>query len=198
MAFLFCQLALSRMAGCHAPHRAGPHTTRASSCCHEYPGFEAGLEIRCRCQLSTGSLQALPVPSPRCRALGYSSRMRAEAVAFLRTLTPEQRRLAAFAIDNPERLDWHYIPRERAGLPLKAMDDRQRAAAHALLRAVLSDVGYRKATDIMGLETVLRAIETRRFDRDPFNYAWTGFGDLDDGATRGFRGEERQLSINLK
>ena len=136
--------------------------------------------------------------SARGSRLGYSSCMRAEAVAFLRTLTPEQRRLAAFAIDNPERLDWHYIPRERAGLPLKAMDDRQRAAAHALLRAVLSDVGYRKATDIMRLETVLRAIETvRRFDRDPFNYAWTVFGDPDDGAPWGFRVEGHHLSLNL-
>src|SRR5437764_954701 len=39
--------------------------------------------------------------------------MRAEAIAFLHSLTPEQRRLAASGIDSPERLDWHYIPRER-------------------------------------------------------------------------------------
>ena len=124
--------------------------------------------------------------------------MRAEAVAFLRSLTPEQRRLAAFGIDSPERLDWHYVPRERAGLPLKAMDDNQRAAAHALLRAVLSDVGYRKATEIMRLETVLRAIETvRRFDRDPDNYAWIVFGDPDAGAAWGFRVEGHHLSLNL-
>ncbi len=43
--------------------------------------------------------------------------MRAEAVDFLRTLTPEQRRLAVFGIGSPERLDWHFVPRERAGLP---------------------------------------------------------------------------------
>src|SRR5205823_815444 len=131
-------------------------------------------------------------------AVGYSRRMRAEAVAFLRSLTPEQRRLAAFGIDSPERLDWHYVPRERGGLPLKAMDDRQRAAAHALLRAVLSDAGYRKATDIMRLETVLRAIETvRRFDRDPDNYAWSVFGDPDAGAPWGFRVEGHHLSLHL-
>jgi len=124
--------------------------------------------------------------------------MRAEAVAFLRTLTPEQRRLAVFGIDSHERLDWHYIPRERPGLPLKAMDDRQRDAAHALLRAVLSEVGYRKATDIMRLETVLRAIEkVRRFDRDPDNYAWIVFGDPDAGAPWGFRVEGHHLSLNF-
>src|SRR5438132_12734403 len=124
--------------------------------------------------------------------------MRAVAVAFLRSLTPEQRRRAAFGMESPERLDWHYVPRERAGLPLKAMDDRQRAAAQALLRAVLSDAGYRKATDIMRLETVLRAIETvRRFDRDPDNYAWIVFGDPDAGAPWGFRVEGHHLSLLL-
>src|SRR2546430_11662160 len=78
------------------------------------------------------------------------------------------------------------------------MDDRQRAAAHALLRAVLSDAGYRKATDIMRLETVLRAIETvRRFDRDPDNYAWDVFGDPHAGGPWGVWGGGHHLSLNL-
>lgn len=124
--------------------------------------------------------------------------MRAEAVAFLRTLTPEQRRLAAFGMDNPERLDWHFVPRERAGLPLKAMDDRQRAAAHALLHAALSDAGYRKATEIMRLEEVLRAIEkVRRHERDPDNYAWSVFGDPEVGGPWGWRVEGHHLSLNF-
>jgi len=124
--------------------------------------------------------------------------MRAEAVAFLRTLTPEQRRAAVFGIDSHERLDWDYVPRERAGLPLKAMDGRQRAAAHALLRAALSDAGYRKATDIMRLEEVLRAIErVRRFDRDPDNYKWILFGDPEVGAPWGWRVEGHHLSLNF-
>ena len=126
--------------------------------------------------------------------------MRSAAAAFLGTLTSGERRLAVFAIDSPERLDWHYVPRKRQGLPLRAMDDRQRAAAHALLRAALSDVGYRKATDIMGLENVLRAIErVRRFDRDPDNYAWSVFGDPEGGAGTpwGFRVEGHHLSLNF-
>jgi hypothetical protein len=124
--------------------------------------------------------------------------MREEAVAFLRSLTPEQRRLAVFAIDSPERLDWHYIPRERAGLPLDAMNERQRAAAHALLRAALSDAGLRKATDIMRLEDVLRAIEkVRRHRRDPENYSWTLFGDVEAGTTWGWRVEGHHLSLNF-
>jgi Protein of unknown function (DUF3500) len=124
--------------------------------------------------------------------------MRAEAVAFLRSLTPGQRRRAAFDIDSPERLDWHFVPRERAGLPLKAMDERQRLAAHALLRAVLSDAGYRKAIEITRLEDVLRAIEkVPRFERDPDNYAWIVFGDPELGVPWGFRVEGHHLSLNF-
>jgi hypothetical protein len=124
--------------------------------------------------------------------------MRAEAIAFLRTLRPEQRRLTVFGFDSPERLDWHYVPRERAGLPLKEMDERQRAAAHALLRAALSDDGYRKATDIMRLEEVLRALErARRFHRDPDNYAWSVFGDPEVGTPWGWRVEGHHLSLNF-
>jgi hypothetical protein len=124
--------------------------------------------------------------------------MRDEAVALLRTLTPEQRCLAVFAIDDPERLDWHYVPRDRAGLPLDAMNQRQRDAAHALLRAALSDAGLRKATDIMRLEDVLRAIEkVRRHRRDPENYSWTLFGDVEAGTTWGWRVEGHHLSLNF-
>ena len=124
--------------------------------------------------------------------------MRAEAVAFLRTLTPQQRRAAVFGIDSHERLDWDYVPRERAGLPLKAMDGRQRTAAHALLQAALSNAGYHKATDIMRLEEVLRAMEKgRRFDRDPDNYTWIVFGDPEAGAPWGWRIEGHHLSLNF-
>src|SRR3981189_2926644 len=124
--------------------------------------------------------------------------MRVEAVAFLRSLTPEQRRVAVCGGDAHERLDWDYVPRERAGLSLKAMDGRQRAAAHALLRAALSEAGYRQATDIMRLEEVLRAIERgRRFDRDPDNYKWILFGDPEVGTPWGWRVEGHHLSLNF-
>jgi len=121
-----------------------------------------------------------------------------EAVALLRSLTPEQRRRAAFAIDDPGRLDWHYVPRDRKGLALADMDEGQRAAARALLRAALSDAGYRKAMDIMRLEEVLRAIErVRRHRRDPDNYAWSIFGDPESKAAWGWRVEGHHLSVNF-
>jgi len=63
------------------------------------------------------------------------------------------------------------------------MDSRQRAAAHALLRAAAERRRLPQGHDIMRLEEVLRAIEkVRRFDRDPDNYAWIVFGDPEAGA----------------
>jgi hypothetical protein len=124
--------------------------------------------------------------------------MQAEAIAFLQSLTPEQRGRAVFPFDSHERLDWHYVPRARKGIALAETDAAQRAAAHALLRAGLSEAGYRKATDIMRLEAVLRAIETvRRHYRDPDNYAFTVFGDPEAGPPWGWRVEGHHLSLNF-
>src|SRR5947209_5327303 len=123
--------------------------------------------------------------------------LRAGAAAFLAALTPEQRGDAVLAIDSEERLDWHYIPRRRAGLALRDMNPEQRTAARALLRAALSDTGYRKANEIFALETVLRALEmsTRR---DPDNYSWTLFGAPGDPSRPwGFRVEGHHLSLNF-
>jgi len=78
---------------------------------------------------------------------------------FLNALGPDLRRLAIFPFEAEERLNWHYIPRERNGVPLKAMNDAQRRAAMALLRAALSERGYSRAEDIMWLENVLAEIE---------------------------------------
>jgi hypothetical protein len=125
--------------------------------------------------------------------------LRAEAAAFLAALTADQRGDAVLAIDSEERLDWHYVPRRRAGLALGAMNPDQRTAAHALLRAALSDSGYRKANEIFALEAVLRAMETFGGPRrDPDNYSWTVFGAPGDPVRPwGFRVEGHHLSLNF-
>ncbi|HET9492288.1 MAG TPA: DUF3500 domain-containing protein, partial [Methylomirabilota bacterium] len=49
------------------------------------------------------------------------------ATAFLATLDAGQRRRAAFAFDDAERVNWHYVPRRRKGLPVKDMPAPARA-----------------------------------------------------------------------
>jgi undecaprenyl pyrophosphate phosphatase UppP len=58
-------------------------------------------------------------------------RMAEAANQFLKMLSADQRDQATFGYNDPERLNWHYIPRARKGIPLKALDPEARAAAQA-------------------------------------------------------------------
>ena len=116
-------------------------------------------------------LVALSIVGAMVAAERSASVMATAADRFLESLTPEQRAQAAFEFQSDEREQWHFIPTEmfpRNGLTIKAMTDAQRAHAHDLLSAGLSQRGYLTATAIMDLETVLRALENGgRMDRDP-------------------------------
>jgi hypothetical protein len=73
-----------------------------------------------------------------------------------------------------------------------------RAAAHELLKASLSAVGYTKATNVMRLEGVLRQLETfGGLLRDPENYAVSVFGTPGPDAPWGWRLEGHHLSLNI-
>ena len=82
------------------------------------------------------------------------------ANAFLAGLTPEQKSKASFPFasdEKSERINWHFIPKERKGLPIKEMAEPQRALAKALLKTGLSDDGYQKAEIIQGLIARMQA-----------------------------------------
>jgi hypothetical protein len=120
------------------------------------------------------------------------------ALAFLGTLDSRRARQATFPFGDAERLNWHYVPRRREGLPLKDMTGDARAAAHTLLQAALSAGGYAKATGVLRLEGVLRQLETfGGFMRDPDNYAVTVFGTPGPGAPWGWRFEGHHLALNI-
>lgn len=126
-------------------------------------------------------------------------RMAEAATAFLAFLTPGQRSRAVFQLENDERLNWHYIPRERNGLSFKEMDGNQRRLAYALLSSGLSQYGYAKALDIMSLEFVLGELEgpNRRFSRDSDLYYVTVFGTPSDESPWAWRMEGHHLSVNF-
>jgi hypothetical protein len=88
--------------------------------------------------------------------------------------TPAKAKLM-WAFDDAERFNWHFIPRERQGLPYKEMTDAQRAAAVALLKTGLSASGYAKAEAIRDLEDVLLA-QSGSATRDRERYFFTIFG----------------------
>jgi len=119
------------------------------------------------------------------------------ATRFLSALDPDQRGKATFAFDTDERMNWHFIPKERKGLPLREMTPYQKHLASALLAAGLSQTGYIKAVTIMSLEDVLKIIENDSGEhRNPEKYYFSVFGTPSDSGTWGYRVEGHHLSHN--
>lgn len=123
--------------------------------------------------------------------------MHKAAHLFLEALDSAQKQKAQFAFNSDERLNWHFIPRERKGLPMKEMSEAQQDAAKTLLKAGLSVRGLEKVSQIRELETVLREIEKGTGPvRDPDLYFVTIFGEPSEKGTWGWRFEGHHLSLN--
>ena len=121
------------------------------------------------------------------------------AERLVAALAPSEQSKAVFSFDNPERLNWHFIPRPRQGLPVKEMNGAQRSLTHALLHAGVGRGGYLKATTIMSLESVLHDLEgpQARFRRDPDLYYLSIFGQPSQSGKWGWRIEGHHLSLNF-
>lgn len=126
-----------------------------------------------------------------------SAAMASAATNFLSMLTPEQKAKATFSMDDKERVNWHFVPRARKGLPLREMDPAQRAMAEALLSSGLSHSGYAKVANILSLEPVLKEIEKDvRGTRDPALYFISIFGEPSTTNTWGWRFEGHHVALN--
>jgi hypothetical protein len=129
----------------------------------------------------------------------HSSAIMADtANAFLASLTPEQRAKATFVMTDDERMNWHYIPKERKGLALREMAPYQKSLAQALLAAGVSQRGYIKAVSIMSLEDVLKQKENDNGERrNPEKYYFSIFGEPKQNGTWGYRVEGHHVSLNF-
>jgi len=114
---------------------------------------------------------------------------------FLATLTKEQAAEAKFDLTDEERLNWHFIPRERKGLTMKKMRDDQKQMAFLLVNSALSHKGYKKTLTVMSLEQVLHELENNSPRRDAGNYFVSIFGNPGDEVW-GWRFEGHHLSMN--
>ena len=135
-----------------------------------------------------------------------SEQMAQAAHDLLAALEPAQRDAVRFPLDAAERGSWSNLPIVMvppSGLLMTDMNDRQRAAVQALLRASMSSQGYAKITSVMRLDEVLREEAQARWEatpenqrtplqkavletRDPNHYAIAIFGDP-DSANWGWR-----------
>ncbi len=120
---------------------------------------------------------------------------------FQELITPAQKTQAAFGYDDPERLNWHFIPRPRKGLPLKNLEGAPLQAAQELIASGLSKSGYDQVLNVMSLEEVLYLLEAgdrqeRRLRRDPANYYISIFGAPSQSGKWGWRLEGHHVSLN--
>ncbi len=137
----------------------------------------------------------------------YSAALQAQSVDvtqrandFLSTLSPTLKSKVQYTWNDGERLNWHFVPKDRNGISLHDLNEKQRAAAFALLKASLSNQGYQKATGILALEKILQQVEGRGENdsyRDPLNYYFTIFGPPAPDKLWGWRLEGHHLSLNF-
>ncbi|MFT4547592.1 MAG: hypothetical protein ACI8XO_001463 [Verrucomicrobiales bacterium] len=136
------------------------------------------------------AIQVLPAP-----AHGVADAMSEAAKNFLVTLDDEQRAAASFKMKDEERINWHFIPRERNGLTMKTMRPDQLEMAILLVQSPLSHKGMTKALTIMSLERVLHELENNSPRRDAGNYFISIFGEP-GSKVWGWRFEGHHLSMN--
>ena len=126
----------------------------------------------------------------------------AVARAFLASLSSDQLKQATFALDSHERLDWHFVPRDRVGISLLTLDGEQSELLGPLLATALSPEGLLEARGVIKHENVLRRIETAAgapmaSRRDPGLYFTSVFGTPSATAPWAWRFEGHHLSLNV-
>lgn len=134
----------------------------------------------------------------------YSQGLSQRANDFLNTLTPEIKSRALLKLEDPERYNLNFIPIERKGPTFHDFNEQQKNAALALLKASLSQEGYRKTSEIMELEKILFVLENDKNKysdgsswRDPLNYHFLIFGDPAPENFWGWKFEGHHISLNF-
>ncbi len=133
------------------------------------------------------------------------ARMADAADAFLTSLTPEQKAKCSYEFDDKERTNWIFVPMQdkekhptRKGLRIEEMNQDQHNAVLNLLKTGTSERGFKQATSIMSLETILHEVEKNGTNvRSPGWYFLTIFGKPSRTGKWGWRIEGHHLSLNF-
>jgi uncharacterized protein DUF3500 len=153
--------------------------------------------------VAAGALGALVMqPAGLAHGAGSAAPTASQAATeFLASLTPELRKSASFPLESPERTQWYFVPRERVGVPLLKLDDRQSELLGPLLATALSPEGLLAARGVLKHENILRRVETEAgvdaTRRDPGLYYTSVFGNPRGGKAWGWRFEGHHLSLNV-
>ena len=158
-----------------------------------------GYVVRAREDVGARGVQAAARQSASLDPLAVAGEEMARAASnFLAALNTDQQKKATFEFKNEERYNWHFVPRERKGLPLKEMTPEQRALSHALLSSGLGQRGYVETVTIISLEQILKELEQGRGPtRDPDLYFFSIFGKPGPKDTWGWRVEGHHVALNF-
>ena len=132
------------------------------------------------------------------RSTGVSTApVRTAAVAFLASLSPEQRAKTAFPVDDLEWRKWNNVHRyTRQGVSFKEMSEAQRTRAFGLLQAALSAKGLQKSRDIMRLNETIAEMTQRLDEYGEGLYNLTVMGEPSDTSPWGWQLDGHHLIIN--
>ena len=123
--------------------------------------------------------------------------MNTAATKFYDALDEKEQTKLCFEFDDENREGWHFIPKQRPGLPIGDLTTEQYDLAMTLLQTALSHRGLETSKQIMSLESVLHEMENGNPKRDPARYNFYFFGKPSNEQPWGWRIEGHHLSINI-
>ncbi|MCR9201323.1 MAG: DUF3500 domain-containing protein [Planctomycetaceae bacterium] len=152
--------------------------------------------------LAAGGILLVPSTSLAQSDARPGGAMAQAASRFLESLDHSQKLAVSFGYDDPERLNWHFIPRERKGVGLWDLEGAAYDAACDLVKSGLTTAGYEKTLEVRSLEEVLYLFEggeeeERRKKRHPHKYYVSLFGKPGPKGLWGWRFEGHHLSLNF-
>ena len=163
---------------------------------HDHSGGAPDRRALLRSGLAAGMAASLPGLS-WAAAPQVSRDMARAASAWLAQLDESQRREARLEWSGRQRENWHYVPRGRPGVALRAMSERQTATAWDLLGSLLSARGLDQVRGLIKIERILGELTGSPGFRDPGNYALAIFGDPAGNGPWAWRFEGHHLSLSV-
>lgn len=163
------------------------------------PRFLLALALLGACLLSPH-----PAVAQGTDTAATAAQIRTTATEFLASLSADQRKLAVFPVDDPERKDWSNLPHTihpRKGISFGELSPEQRIKAHHLIQAGLSSQGYLKASGIMQLDEVLLHLSGQDKQEKPMfglRYYWLSFlGEPSADKPWGWQLDGHHLALNF-
>ncbi|HLJ18935.1 MAG TPA: DUF3500 domain-containing protein [Stellaceae bacterium] len=142
--------------------------------------------------------RVIPGLFPISRTGHGTERLCEAATAYLRTLTPEQRRRGSFEVKSPVWRQWCNVHPflMRHGLCLRDLDAGQREAALALVSETMSASGFETARDIMRLNDYVRDLTGRAEEYDEWYYWMSIMGVPSSSEPWGWQIDGHHLIVN--